>query len=219
MKTKDEKNSDQIGDPIPSTSEVDDPAIAARLAPLLARIKEERRRRFVLAYLRHGNGAQAAREAGYAAQHSRSSAYKLMHDPEVLAVVTEARAVMIEKTGYGIESAMAELDDLMKFSRQTKNANALAKAVELRMKIHGLLDDKQGGQQSPFSIAIHLGDDKPVGPDPWAMHLAPVFPVLASEIAADVIPAERGKHESESPDAGCYTFGDAFPELKRERRQ
>ncbi|GAB4017123.1 terminase small subunit [Spirosoma koreense] len=47
----------------------------------------EKQRLFVLSYVEHGNGARAAREAGYAEKHARIEAAKLLKKPAIKAAI------------------------------------------------------------------------------------------------------------------------------------
>jgi hypothetical protein len=106
---------------------------------------------------------EAAIEAGYSAKAARTQGYKLLKDPKVQAYLSELRKSIRESAGYGVEQAMAELDECMKFSVSTKNATALARCVELRAKLHGLMDTtKAGGDTASFIISIN-GLREPLG--------------------------------------------------------
>ena len=48
-----------------------------------------RHKRFVEAYCEHFNGAQAAREAGYAESRDRQTAHRLLQDPDIRQMVEE----------------------------------------------------------------------------------------------------------------------------------
>jgi hypothetical protein len=102
-----------------------------------------KQRRFVAAYLRHGVAKQAAIEAGYAERSARSQANRLLyHSPVVKAALAKEQKKLQEKTGYSAEEGMKEAGQAMEFAKETGNANAYVKAVELRAKLNGLLIDK-----------------------------------------------------------------------------
>lgn len=103
-----------------------------------------RKQAFVHEYMRNGNNAtQAAIAAGYAYNNARTQGYRLVnHDDAVKAEIERAQAELAERTDYGAEQAMTELGDVIDFARKTSNATAMARAVELRMKMAGLLVDK-----------------------------------------------------------------------------
>ncbi len=88
------------------------------------------------------SAAQAARMAGYAEAHARRSSQYILKNPKVLAAIAEARTKLVESTQYDSERAMAELDTAVTFARETKNATAMARCIELKMKLTGLLIDR-----------------------------------------------------------------------------
>ena len=101
---------------------------------------------FVKEYLKHGNATLAATSAGYAIkkpQHAKNAGYALLERGPVKMAIEEARRSLQKESGYNLERAMSEAEDAMAFARDTENANALVKAVELRTKLNGLLIEKQ----------------------------------------------------------------------------
>jgi hypothetical protein len=97
----------------------------------------------------------AAIEAGYSAKAARTQGYKLLKDPKVQAYLSELRKSIQEAAPYGVDQAMAELDECMKFSVSTKNATAYARCVELKAKLHGLMDTTaKGGDAAGFVLNI-----------------------------------------------------------------
>jgi hypothetical protein len=109
-----------------------------------------RQARFVEAYarpgLKHGepclNAAEAARVAGYGHKRADNTAFKLLRNPKVRAAVDALRAEVAERAGYTAEKAMGELDDVITHALKTENASAHGKAVELRMRLAGLLIER-----------------------------------------------------------------------------
>ena len=98
---------------------------------------------------------EAAIEAGYSAKAARTQGYKLLKDLKVQAYLAELRQSIQKSAPYGVEQAMAELDECMKFSVSTKNATAYARCVELKAKLHGLMDTaKAGGDAGSFTINV-----------------------------------------------------------------
>lgn len=168
-------------------------------------------RRFVLAYLKSGNQAQAAREAGYSHKSAKNQGSLLMRRQHVKAALDAAQAAMIEKTAYDVATAMAEFDEVIAFARQTKNATAMCRAVELRAKMAGLLDSPGEATGTPLNIHIDLGgvDD---APRQEARH--------ARVIDADTIPESFPLSPIEpmagntSHPPGAFSFPRQFPELQ-----
>ena len=105
---------------------------------------------------------EAAIEAGYSAKAARTQGYKLLKDTKVQAYLAELRKTIQEAAPYGVDQAMVELDECMKFSVSTKNATAYARCVELKAKLHGLMDTTKAGETAGFTINI-LGLQPPGG--------------------------------------------------------
>jgi hypothetical protein len=97
---------------------------------------------FVRAYLRSGNGAAAATAAGFAPKHAASRAWKLLRLPKVQAAIQAAHAMTAQGAAYDLQRGMAEAEAGIAFARETKNATAMIKGIELRLRLHGLLVDK-----------------------------------------------------------------------------
>lgn len=97
---------------------------------------------FVAEYVVNGGiGTAAAVAAGYAPNSAKHTAYKLLRRPEIKAAVDEARQRIKDAGMYDVDRAMAELYEVIRFARETKNATAMARAVELRARIAGVLTD------------------------------------------------------------------------------
>lgn len=118
---------------------------SATLAQAMARLSPKKAR-FVAAYVAGASGKIAVQQAGWNTgdKGARSLAWKLLHqDAAVMAAVDVARKEAAIKAEYGIESARTELDESMSFARETKNATAYVRAVELKAKLFGLLVERQ----------------------------------------------------------------------------
>jgi len=97
--------------------------------------------RFVLAYCGGLDQKNATLAAGYSAK-STAAAYDLMHTPAVRAAIDEMQAKLRAKTTYEAADAFREAGEAIKFAKETKNANALVRALELRARLNGLLTEK-----------------------------------------------------------------------------
>jgi phage terminase small subunit len=120
----------------------------------------DRQKAFVENYVKTGNAKQSAITAGFPA----ASAYQRGHEMATkVAATTEAlkdvRKEVAEKLKYTAIEAMQECQDAIIFARETGNANAYVKAVELRSKLQGLLIEKHDVRQVGFSIRIDGVDD------------------------------------------------------------
>ena len=83
--------------------------------------------------------AQAAKDAGYKSKCSANEAYRHPLVQEYLSTIRNRAAA---RTGHTVVVAMDEAKDAMGFARETENATAYVKAVELRAKLSGLLIDR-----------------------------------------------------------------------------
>ena len=70
-----------------------------------------------------------------------------------------------EKAKYDVAAAMAEFDVAMAFALRTNNAAAYIRAVELKSKLHGLLEKDSGAEANNFQINI-TGLAAPGAPKP-----------------------------------------------------
>jgi len=97
--------------------------------------------RFVLAYCGGLDQKNATIAAGYSAKSS-AAAYDLMHTPAVRAAIDEMHSKLRAKTTYEAADAFREAGEAIEFAKETKNANALVRALELRARLNGLLTEK-----------------------------------------------------------------------------
>lgn len=81
----------------------------------------------------------AALKAGY---KSKTGAYKADKNPIVRRYLSEIQRSAAIRIGYVVATAMDEAQQGMVFARETENAAAFVKAVELRAKLSGLLIDR-----------------------------------------------------------------------------
>ena len=97
---------------------------------------------FVKHYLETSNGTEAARKAGYAPAFCSQEAYRLLRRADVSAAIDAARTTLAEASIYDIQRAMNEAMAGIRFAIKTGNANALAKLVEHRARLNGLLIER-----------------------------------------------------------------------------
>jgi hypothetical protein len=113
-------------------------------------------------YLKNGSASAAARAIGYAPLSSRKAGSRLLRDPTVQEMIEKARSEMQARATYSAELAMKELDQAMDFSRETGNATALARCVELKAKLAGLMVERIDQRQvGGFQVRIIGIDDAP----------------------------------------------------------
>ncbi len=129
---------------------------------------------FVQAYCRlHNSVKKACEEVGV----NPGTAYDWVRHPVVVAEIDKIKEELRKKTGYDLEYAMAEAEDAKQFAKQTNNANAVVKAVELKTKLNGLLIEKHDHRLAAnFMIQIEgvKHTALPSGASPPAVTSSPV---------------------------------------------
>lgn len=121
-----------------------------------------RERKFVEEFLKHGHQTRAALAAGYAKSRAQSDGSNLVRkNEEVKAALAEARNKSVAAASYNIQAAMEEADQAIQFARETENANAYVKAVELKSKLNGLLIEKHQHQVANFQLNVEGIHDVP----------------------------------------------------------
>lgn len=103
-----------------------------------------RQARFVAAYIAdpEANAARAAVTAGYSPRNAAGRGHALLKIPLIRDAVRVARTQIAERGNFNAEVAMRRLDDAALFARDTGNATALARVIELQLRLHGMLIDK-----------------------------------------------------------------------------
>ncbi|MCR4332525.1 MAG: hypothetical protein NUV34_07480 [Sulfuricaulis sp.] len=96
--------------------------------------------RFLTEYIEHGRIARAAKAAGYPGGNPIKSSKALR-----VAVVSVQRS-LATKFKYDATAAFKDLDGAMQFARDTGSAMALVRAIELKTKVAGHLDQKVSGK-------------------------------------------------------------------------
>lgn len=111
-----------------------------------------RQAKFVETYMSTGSQRAAAKAAGYSC--ASTQAHRVANSKAVKAVVDHARATVKIAAAYNLERAMLEADEAITFAKETENANAYVKALELKSKLNGLLIEKHQHQHASFSLNI-----------------------------------------------------------------
>lgn len=133
-----------------------------------------RERKFVEEYLKHGHSKQAALAAGFPERRASTWGSELVrHHTEVKAALAEARSKSVTAAAYNIQAAMSEADSAIQFARETENANAYVKAVELKSKLNGLLIEKHQHQVANFQLNVE------------GIHDIPAEVVVATSVVGD----------------------------------
>lgn len=103
-----------------------------------------------------GNATQAARNIGLGSDKTphAKEASRLMQQAGTKALIAKATDALMAEGIYNLKIAMKEAEEAIEFARQTKNANAYVKAVELRSKLNGLLIERVEQRTSGFQVLI-----------------------------------------------------------------
>jgi hypothetical protein len=102
-----------------------------------------KQQKFIAAWQTGIDGTHAAIGAGYSRKSARYTAYHLLNEnAAVMAEVAKVRKQLAEDAKYNGEKCMAECDEGLAFAKATNNANALARLIELKAKLTGLLVQK-----------------------------------------------------------------------------
>lgn len=148
-------------------------------APCRDKQAVENRIKFAAAYAVSGVQAEAARQAGI----SSESAKNYSKEPWVKEVLEKAKARAIETVKLTVEKALDEAQEAIEFAKKTDNANAYVKAVELRAKISGLLEDKKNPMALGGGFVVQI-----VG---VRGHGAPVAVLEEPPIEVEALPAPQ----------------------------
>lgn len=123
----------------------------------------ERQAKFVAEYCKHGIVQTAALAAGFPKSTASQYGARLMREsPAVMAAIAAHRKDLQAQGKYNLENAMKEADEAIEFARETENANAYVKALELKSKLNGLLVEKHDHRVASFRLNIGgINDEKP----------------------------------------------------------
>ena len=102
------------------------------------------------------SAAEAARMSGYAPAHARRASQYILSQQKIKQAIAEARTAIGAATVYDGVAASKELDTVIAFARETKNATAMTRAIEIRLKLHGLLIERV--QMTTIDIAGALAE-------------------------------------------------------------
>lgn len=161
---------------------------------------DPRKYKFIERYAAHGQAKRAALECGWSEEYAQSASARLLRDPEVKDALNEIRKNAMVKAEYTVETAMAEANAAIEFAKETENANAYVKAVELRSKLSGLLVDKIDLRQAiGFSIQI-IGVGAPALPPADVKVLPSGEPIPEAELVNGSTDEEASGESGEGND-------------------
>jgi hypothetical protein len=113
------------------------------LAEALEPLRIHRQREFVRRYLEGMSAGDAFLAAGYKTRNRPSTnASHLLKQPHIQAAVAAGRAALTKRSEWTFARTSKELENGIEFARQTKNATALMRGLELLGKLHGHLIDR-----------------------------------------------------------------------------
>jgi hypothetical protein len=80
--------------------------------------------------------------AGYGKAYAQAAASRVGKIPSVKKALESIRAEFRSRTLYGLEEAVSEVDRAVSFAYGRSNPQAVAKLLELKSKLHGLLIER-----------------------------------------------------------------------------
>lgn len=100
---------------------------------------------FINAYLEDGNGARAAREAGYSATGGADSvtACRLLRNNSVMAEIQARQQVVAEEARVSLQDVLAALLEGIKIAREQQNPGAMISGARELGKILGFYTEVQ----------------------------------------------------------------------------
>ncbi len=150
--------SQEDNDQLPATRKAPVPVTEADVAALTG-LRLPRHQRFVAFYCAGATAAEAMVAINSRTHNPAQSARQLLRKPAIAQAVKTIREAMAKRAQYGQDDLVGELDAAAGFARETKNATAYVRAIELKGKALGLLVDRVDArvQQVPFRIEIETG--------------------------------------------------------------
>ena len=99
---------------------------------------------------------------------ARAGGYRLTHSvPHVMAEIDRRKKELAKKGDYNFDKAMSELHAASEFAKATDNATALARTIELKAKLSGLMIERVDQRQvADFNLHISGIDDDSINVNP-----------------------------------------------------
>lgn len=127
----------------------------------MARELTLQQRKFVASYLGGATATQAAIDAGYSAHSAKSRAHVLLSGNKLIRAEIERVQQRLAKTAdYNAEKCAAFIDTRIAKAEADKQHSAAAKYHEQKMKLFGLLIDKQHISVEQVDLAGALAEAK-----------------------------------------------------------
>lgn len=105
----------------------------------------ERKKRFVVEYLKRGNATQAAIAAGFSRKTAGAAGSRLLKDVRIATAIATAKAPVLDAAKVTLEGHLKELDRLRDLAIQNGQMGPAVKAEECRGKVSGFYLDRHAG--------------------------------------------------------------------------
>ncbi len=121
-----------------------------------AKVISPKQLQFVEGILRGLTQKDAAVQAGFSARSAVDAGCRLMANEFVIKELAKYRDRTVAKIERTMETILAKNDEAQDFAKQTKNANALVKAIELEARVTGHVDNPN--KSSGMNLIINIGN-------------------------------------------------------------
>lgn len=154
---KKESIDDLLADPAPQENQAQ-PSLSAEVQQALAQLPTKKAA-FVLNVAAGMIPADALLKAGWQMKRTvaGSTASRLLREDEAVKdAVAAIKADMAKRAEYDFDKFMVEMNEAAQFAKDTKNATALVRAVELKGKASGHIVDRVDSrvQTAGFSLVV-----------------------------------------------------------------
>lgn len=116
----------------------------------------DRQRRYVEGLARGIDSRAAAKGAGYSDSYAKVAAHRLKKKPAVAKALEAIRSDARREVVYDVQEAVKEIDKAILFGYGSKNPMSVAKLLELKSKLFGLLVDRY--QELPVDLKGALAE-------------------------------------------------------------
>ena len=99
------------------------------------------------------NAACAARAAGYAIRSSRSTGFRLLQEPSVIARITELQAATGRARCATVETLLGKLESVFDHAVEDGQFHAAARIVDLQAKLAGFTSTRSATQRAAKDAA------------------------------------------------------------------
>jgi hypothetical protein len=118
----------------------------------------DRQRKYVQAVAAGRDSATAARMAGYSESFSIVAASRIGKIPAVKKALESIRAEIRSRTLYDLEAAVAETDRALAFAYSKGKPMSVAKLLEHKAKLHGLLIERHWIKEELINLRSALDE-------------------------------------------------------------